>query len=581
MARSTKAANGERIRWTNNGKYWFDKFAADQACAFFPRYLRFTDGEWAGQPFTLQRWQRRIVRKLFGWKRADGTRRYRRLWLELPRGNGKTEFAAGLALLLLIADGEPSPQIFAVASEEGQARIVFARAAKMVSMSPELLEIVEVFKTSLWCTPLQGFFRPFSASADSKQGYRASGLIGDEVHVWKSGETAEVVHEGEGTRRQPLDIFITTAGVIGSYAHEQHEYAIAVVAGEIEDDEIFVVIFAAGDDADWTDPEAARRANPNYDISVKPEFLASERRKARNQPRLQNRYRRFSLNQWVEQVSRWIPMESWDLCTSAPSARAIAVYLADEDLDDELRAKALAKQATVHDPDLWKTLRVSLRGRSCSAGLDLATVRDLAAWVMDFPPLTPGGPVTLLSRFWYPAASLKLLSAEDKKRYERFVEQGALTLTPGNVTDYAYIKRDILQDAEEYRIGLIGIDRDNATQLAVELRGDEGLNAEFFGQGFRSMSAPSKDFERLFLSLALEHGNHPVLHWMAKNVAVDTDAHDNIKPIKPSTGKASKAKKQAAKVDGIVAAIMARGIAMAGKAETKVSVYETRGLRTL
>jgi phage terminase large subunit-like protein len=190
-------------RWViaKSGKrYWFDQGSADAACAFFPTYLRHTKGEWFGQPFHLTRWERRIIRKIFGWKRADGTRRYRRLWLELPRKNGKTEFAAGIALLLMVADGEPGAEIYSLASEEGQARIVFERANIMVGMSDELSAEVERFKTSLYCAALQSSFKPLTALPNSKQGFSPSGFIGDEVHVWISGDLADAVHEGEGTR---------------------------------------------------------------------------------------------------------------------------------------------------------------------------------------------------------------------------------------------------------------------------------------------------------------------------------------------------------------------------------------------
>lgn len=542
-------------RYLSSGKYWFDKAAADAAVGFFATYLSLTMDWWAGhagQPFVLARWQRRIVRKLFGWKRRDGTRRYRRLWLEVPRKNGKTEFAAGLALLLLIADGEFGAQLYSLASEEGQARIVFDRASRMVAMNDDLKREIETFKTSLYCSALTASFKPLTAAPISKHGFAPSGFVGDEVHGWESGELAEVVHEGEGSRAQPLDILITTAGEKGTYAHEQHEYALSVQRGEIEDEEIFVAIFGAGDDEDWTDEKTWARANPSYGISVNPTFLAGECRKARQLPRLENRFRRYYLDQWVEQATRWIPMEYWDLCTTAPAGDAKKLFLSDTDRAPELLASALAKGP--HDPDLWKHLPEMLAGRICAGGLDLATTRDIAAFALWFPPKRDGGIETVIWRFYIPRETLKTLKETERRQYEAWAKAGALQLTPGNVTDYAFIKKDVLESTKLYRLTALGIDRWNATQLATDLLNTEGVPVELFGQGFASMSGPSKEFERLVMGLLIEHGNHPVARWMAKNVALDEDAHDNIKPTK---------ERSSGKIDGIVAAIMGKGMIMA------------------
>jgi phage terminase large subunit-like protein len=553
-------------RRTRNGKYWFDAAAARAAIAFFETYLRLTEGEWAGRPFILARWQRRIVRKLFGWKRvADNTRRFRRLWLEVPRKNGKTEFAAGLALLLLVADGEFGAQIYSLATEEGQARIVFDKTTRMVSMSEPLKKELETFKTSIWCAALNAAFKPISAAPTSKHGFNPSGFIGDEVHAWTSGELAEVVHEGEGARAQPLDVLITTAGEIGTYAHEQHEYALSVLSGEIEDDELLAVIYACGADEDWTDPAVHARANPNYGISVKPSFLEAEVRKARQLPRLENRVRRYFLNQWVEQTTRWLPMEYWNVCTRSPEAAAKQMFLSDPDRDEALRRVVAASAAP--DRTLWKRLPELMAGRHCAGGLDLATTRDLAAACFDFPPLVAGEPDVLIWKFWLPRDTLKTLKETERRQYQAWADDGALTLTPGNVTDYSFIKRDVLDAAKRYRLQAFGIDRWNATQLATDLLNTEGMPVELFGQGFASMSGPSKEFERLVMGLGIEHGNHPLARWMARNVAVDTDAADNIKPTK---------ERSSGKIDGIVAAIMAKGMLMAKPVQ--ISVYERRGV---
>lgn len=560
-----------RRRWAKSGKYWFDRAAADEAVRWIESYCHHTEGEWYGHPFRLAHWQRRIVRKLFGWKCPDGTRRYRKLWLEVGRKNGKTEFAAALALLLFLHDGEMGAQIYSLATDKDQAKIVFEKAGKMIGLSPDLVKEVEVLKTSLWCNTLMASFKPLSSKPDSKHGFSPHGMIGDEVHAWESGELCEVVIEGEGARAQPMNILITTAGQRDEgYAWEQHEYAVGVLKGEIQDDRLLVVIFAADEDDDWTNPAVWKMANPNLGVSPKLEFLEDQCREARQLKRKENRFRQYYLNQWVGQTTRWLPMEFWDMCTRSPSDRARKLFLSDPDRDEKLRVLAEAKDA--HDPHLWKTMEASFKAVRARAwgGLDLATVSDMCALSWEFEPLEPDGPVPIIWRFFLPRDTLKMVPPRIRRRYERFVDAGALTLTPGNVADYDFIEKQILQDAKDFCVVALGIDRYNATDLASRLLNREGMPVELFGQGFVSMSGPAKDFERRVLGLGIEHGNNPVARWMAENVAVDEDAADNIKPIK---------EKSAGKIDGIVAAVMGRGMAMAKMAD--ISVYETRGIRSV
>ncbi|HWY14419.1 MAG TPA: terminase TerL endonuclease subunit [Rhizomicrobium sp.] len=563
-------ASTDGRRYESSGRYWFDQSAAEAAVAFFPTYLRHTEGEWAGKPFVLARWQRHFIRKLFGWKRRDGTRRYRKAWIEIPRKNGKTETAAGLGLLLLV-EGERGAQVYSVSGDKDQAKIVFEKATTMVASSEALASDIETFKTSLYCSALNGSFKPLSSRPRTKQGFSPHAMIADEVHIFVDGDLVDAVHEGEGARAQPMEIFITTAGEIGTYAHEQHEYARAVQRREIEDDTLLVVIYAANDNDDWTDPAVWAAANPNLGISPKIEFLRAECQKARNLPRLQNRFRRYYLNQWVEQATRWLPMEFWDCCTVAPEERAAKLFLSDTDRDQQLAA--IVRNCGAPDPLLWRKLPEMLAGRACSGGLDLQTTTDIAALSFCFPG-SDTERTAFLWRFYLPKETLKRVSKEQANRYQSFADAEALVLTPGNVTDYEFIRRDVLDWAGRFGFGHLAIDRWNATQLAVQLRGTDGLNVEMFGQGFASMSGPSKEFERLVLGLALEHGNHPVMRWMAKNAAVETDAHDNIKPVKPSSGGKTKNQMLAAKMDGIVAAVMGLGMCMAKPAEVSESVYE-------
>ncbi len=511
---------------------WFDAAAADAACAFFPTYLRHTEAEWAGRPFELQRWQRDdVIRPLFGWKRADGTRLYRQCYLEVGRKNGKTELAAGVALLALLGDGEYGGQGYSAAVDKDQAKIVFHKAGVMVGLSEQLAEQIEVFKTSLYCAELMASFKPLSSTPASKHGFSPSVAVADEVHEWPSGELQDVIHKGMAARRQPLEFFTTTAGQLGrGYGWELHRYALQVRDGIIEDPTFLPVIYAADEDDDWTDERTWAKANPNLGVSIKLDFLRAEFAKARLLPRLENEFKRYHLNLWTEQQTRWLPLEDWDACSADPG-----------------------------DPDRWRALEAELAGRECWGGLDLASTRDITALVWLFPPDDRDDPAArwpVLWRFWVPAANVRTRFEQDRVPYADWARAGALSLTEGNVTDYRVIKAQVAADAERFQVRELAIDRWNASQVAVELA-DEGITIAMFGQGFASMGAPTKELERLVMGHRLEHGNHPVARWMAGNACVVQDPAGNIKPAKD---------KSSEKIDGIVAAIMALGRATVAEA---------------
>lgn len=495
--------------------YWFDAAAAETAVAFFPRYLRFTKDKWAGKPFLLEPWEAdRIVRPLFGWKRENGTRRYRRVIVFLPRKNGKTELAAGLGLLILTGDGTFGPEVYAIAKDEDQALIVVEKAAAMVGMSPDLKAHLTVFKKAIFCPELQGVFKPLTGNAEGKHGLNASGLIGDELHEWPDGRLYTTVHQSEAARDQPIEILISTAGIRGKgYGWEVWEEAVKIREGVLDDPETLVVIYAADQADDWTDEAVWAKANPNLGVSVSIDYLRAECRKARSNPRLENDFRRYHLNQWTNQAVRWIPLAAWDGCGQ-------------RDWRDE----------------------TALLGRRCFAGLDLSSTRDLTALVYVFPPGEDGGAFDVVWRFFVPADTIPERVRVARVDYDKWAQTGALIATPGNVTDYEYVMATVLKDAETFDIAGLGVDRWNSAHLMTRLT-DLGFPAERLhqvGQGYASLSEPSKEFERLVFALQLDHAGQPVARWMAENVAVSTDPAGNIKPDKA---------KSSEKIDGIAALV--------------------------
>lgn len=514
---------------TPRSPYYFDKAKADAAVDFFPRFLCLTEGEWAGKPFHLADWQAHHVRQIFGWRRRrGGGRRYKFVRIWVPRKNGKSEWAAGLGHLLTIGDGEPGAQVLCHALDAKQANVVFEKAARMASLSGPMSDLYEVTKTGLFCTALMAGFRPLSGEAYGKHGLSPHANIGDEAHAWKNGKLHTFLIQGMGARRQPLDIVISTAGEIKTYGHELYEASKRIAQDPSLDEETYVAIYEADKDDDWTDPKVWAKANPNLNISLKLAFLESECRRAQQSPRLENDFKRYHLNLWVEQSTRWFPMRRWAENTAQPENK-----------------------------EFWKSLPDRFRGghRPAFLGLDLGSTSDITAAVWVFPPNEDDGRLTLIPRFWVPEDKI---AERDSPRtpYKRWAAEGSLRTTPGNVTDYDFIEHAIMEDAAAFGCKGLAYDPWNATQVAVHLQ-EEGLPCQEFRQGYGSMAAPSKELERLFISGQLEHGNHPVLEWMFGNATYRKDPAGNIKPDK---------ERAAEKIDGVVAACMGIGLA-SGKQE--------------
>ena len=511
-------------------KYRFNAKAARRAEQFFGVYLTHAKGAWAGKPFVLERWQREIVRTLFGWKRPDGTRRYRTCYIEIPRKNGKSSLCAGLALYLLLADREASAEIYSAAADREQASIIFDIAKSMVAMSPALDMRLKVFRKVIAYNKAVSSYKVLSADAYTKHGLNAHGIIFDELHAQPNRDLWDVLATSTGARSQPLTVAITTAGFDrNSICWELHEYARKIKEGIIEDDSFLPVIYAADETDDWRDPAIWRKANPNLGVSISEDYLKRECAKAENVPAYENTFRRLYLNQWTQQESRWIPMAAW-----AASAGEVL-------------------------PD-------TLKGKVCYAGLDLSSTTDITALVLAFPIEDA---VKLLPFFWIPGDGIIERAKRDHVPYDLWVKQNLICATPGNVIDYAFIVAKIAELRKEYNLKEIAFDRWGAAKIVQELT-ELGVTVIPFGQGFASMSGPAKELLRLVLSGKLHHGGNPVLRWMADNAVVKTDPAGNIKPDKA---------KSTQRIDGIVATAMALDRTQRHGAGR--SVYEARGVMIL
>lgn len=494
------------------GDFWFDEDAANRPVRFIERYCVHIKGKMAGKPLKLEGWQRQLIREVFGWKRPDGNRRYTQVYVELPRKNGKSTLGSGLALYMLLGDREGGPRVFSAASTRQQAALVFDDAAQMVLRSQELRKRLRIKPSikEMKSKTKDAEYKALSADAGAAHGLNPSGIIFDELHTQPTRDLWDALKTGMGAREQPLLFSITTAGHDrGSICWEQHEYAVAVRDGVVSDSTFYPLIFAADLEDDWTSEETWKKANPNYGVSVRPQFLAEECEKAKRMPSYENTFRQLYLNQWTEQATRWLPMADWDLCKAEPPV---------------------------------------LAGATCYAGLDLASTRDITALVLVFPQ--DDGSYYVLPWFFCPEGAADKRAANDMKGFRNWGHH--FEKTPGNVCDYSYVHRKLLELKDSYNIREVIFDPWNSEHIAQRLA-DDGFEMLKFSQTISNFAGPCKELERLVAAHQIYHDGNPVLRWMASNVAAKIDANGNIRPDKERSGE---------KIDGIVALLMGLARAM-------------------
>lgn len=513
---------------------YYNKELADYAVSFI-ECLCHTKGTWAGKPFKLLDWQEQIIRDLFGTIKPNGYRQFNTAYIEIPKKNGKSELAAAVALLLCCGDGEQRAEIYGCAADRGQATIVFDVAADMVRMCPALNKRCKILTSQkrILFTPTNSFYQVLSAEAYSKHGFNIHGVVFDELHTQPNRKLFDVMTKGSGdARMQPLYFLITTAGTdTHSICFETHQKALDILKGRKIDPTFYPVIYGAGDTEDWTDPEVWLKANPSLGEIIGMDKVETACESAKQNPGEENSFRQLRLNQWVKQAVRWMSMDKWDACA----------YPVNEEM---------------------------LEGRVCYGGLDLSSTTDLTSFCLVFPPEDEDEPYYVLPYFWVPEDTLELRVKRDHVPYDLWHRQGYLETTEGNVVHYGYIEKFIERLGERFNIREIAFDRWGAVQMVQNLEG-MGFTVVPMGQGFASMSPPTKELMKLTLEKKLAHGGHPVLRWNMDNIFIRTDPAGNIKADKA---------KSTEKIDGAIACIMALDRAIRCGNDVSESVYDSRGL---
>ena len=513
---------------------WFDAQEAEKRIKFFEIGLTHTKGHLKGHPFILEPWEKAIVATLFGWKREDGTRRYREAFVFIPRKNGKSTIAAGLTLCVLYCDGEGAAECYCVAGDLDQTDMVYGTAAAMVRQSKKLDSVSKVRDSRKRIVYGDSFFRAIPADDKGAHGFNLHFVCGDELHTWKNRDLKDTLHTGTGFRQQPLEVYITTAGFdLHSICGETYQYACKVRDGVIQDAAFLPVIYEAGKDADWKSEETWAKANPNYGVSLKKDYIAAECQKAIDNPAYENTFRRLHLNQWTEQKTRWLRMDDWRNC--------------------RVSGEPIADKSEV------------------CLGLDLSTTTDLTALCV--AQRLPGGSYKAEWRFYIAEERANYIEARDRVPYGLWVSQGHVIATPGKTIDYSYVEADIEKLIKQFEVIHVGYDPYNAADLVQRLMNLHGLSCVTLRQGVATLSAPSKELERCVIEGLIDHGNNPVAEWNASNCEVILDTNGNYK-VNKANNQGSK------KIDGIAALIFAIA-AWQTVEDTGPSIYETPGSLSL
>ena len=511
--------------------YRFDERAAAKACGFV-ELMPHTKGVWAGrgERLRLEPWQVFILASVFGWvRKSDGLRRFRKVYIEVPRKNGKSALSAPVGLYMMAADGEHGAEVYSGATTEQQAWEVFRPAKIMAERTPEFLEAfgVEVMASNISIPANGSRFKPIIGKPGD--GASPSCAIVDEYHEHDTDELYDTMLTGMGARRQPLMWVITTAGAdIAGPCYALRSDVVRMLEGTAQDDTLFGIVYTVDEGVDWTSEDALRMANPNYGVSVGDEFLREQIRDAVQNARKQNVVKTKHLNVWVTARAAFLNMERFNQAADAG--------LREEDFE----------------------------GEACWMGLDLASKIDIACVSKLF---YRDGKWYVFVRSYLPEARVQ---DPEKRHYQEWAHGGYLTVTEGDVIDYERIQTDIERDAKRFRITALGYDPYSATQMAQNLQ-KAGLNVIEVPQRVQQLSEPMKEIEAIILDGRLAHDGNPCTAWQFSNVTAKVDANDNVFPRKEQPH---------SKIDAFVATVIAKRVSMIPAADT-ASIYASRGVRGL
>lgn len=510
---------------------------------YIEKFFVHIKGPLAGEPILLDSWQKFWTAVLYGWRRqVDGGRRFNRGYEEVARKNGKSTWKGPQGSYLFSMDGEIGAEVYAVATTRAQAMTVFKPAfdniKRWVRRSPGIARSFKVF-SGLNQEKVEldnSVFAPLPANAENLDGLNPSAILFDELHAQKHRDVWDVMESALGARKQPLLSAITTAGfILDGICTEVRSYLISVLEGKRVDDAVFGYVYTLDPDDDPFDEKNWLKANPGLGKSKTLEYMRGMARKAAALPGAKANFLTKDLNIFCNSADGWFDISVWD------------------------------KGKRKFDPDM-------LKGRRCFGGLDLGSTRDLTAYALVFPPENEGEEWYVLVWFWCPQAKIDTQEKDDAAPYKAWAEAGWITVTEGNVTDYAPVRERVLQSIKDYNVCEIGFDRWNAQQLSNELIEKEAPLVEV-PQNTGGMYPGSKRLEEIVYGLLFNHGGNPVLRWCASNTALLFDTNGNYRPDKKKSNANGR-------IDGIVATVMALSRYMLHEKEEDLDDYLNAPVRT-
>jgi phage terminase large subunit-like protein len=502
---------------TDDFPFYFDE-AHGRRFIKFSHLCRHWKGDKARQQFILEPWQQFHIMELFGWQRVAGGRRFRSVYTEVARKNGKTSLCAVKAMGHLKLDGEEGAQVYFAATKEDQARIAFRDVQNIIKVTPGLDKYFKVFTKSVTCD--SSFIHPLGSDSNTQDGFDPSYGIIDEYHAHPTSGMLNVLESGMGSRRSPLIDIITTAGFNrqGPCYTEARKTSIEILRGIKHDETHLAMIFSLDEGDDWEDPSNWIKANPNLGVSVRMDFLQDRYIKAKNEGGSKEvDFKTKNLNLWTDSQETWIPDGKWMECAG--------------------------ERINLED----------FSGRHAYLGLDLASIRDYAALAI----FIPGEVNRLVMRFYIPEDSIAERLRKENINTDRWIKDGWIVATPGNVTDYDYIYDDIQRIAGILKINKLAYDRNNASQLIIKV-GVSGIECEGYAQTTVAFTPAINEIEKQVFGGTMNHEGNPVLRWMVANALIMRDSNGNRKFNK---GKARD------KIDGAVAMGMAIGNWLASNKE--------------
>lgn len=525
--------------------YRFDSRKAGRVCKFIEK-LPHSKGKWARskQKLRLEPWQVWILACTFGWvRKEDGLRRFRVLFVVVPRKNGKSALSAGVGLYMLCADGEFGAEVYSGATNEKQAGEVFGPAKLMAERTPALRRKFGLSVNAKSLVRVDDNSKFETIIGDPGDGQSPSCSIHDEYHEHADDGQVDTMITGMGARDQPLQVLITTAGdnlagpCYAAILDEREKLAgIGHNGGPPLEDQTFFVEYTIDEGDDWKSEAALRKANPNYGISVSDDFLKARQRDAIDTPRKAGVFKTKHLNLWVAAKAAYFDVEAWRRCRS-----------------DGLPARAA---------ELVKL--EAFRGRRAIAGLDLASKVDIAALELLILPLgdkaTPDDPYIRTGFYFLPEETVL-----NTKTYQAWDTQGLLNVTAGSIIDYDEILAVLRELRSIFQLEQVAYDPHQATMMVTTMV-KEGFPVLEFRPIVINFSEPMKQLAALMLAGTIQHAGCPVMEWQINNVVAQPDAKDNVYPRKP---------RAEAKIDNPVALMSALGVAMAGTEATGKSFWET------